>query len=377
MRSFNGGVSFAVAASLALSACGGSGAVPSSAGMPQSSARSSGVSSADSTSVLKQLKKNVEIGSTVDPGNGDRGPYAIAVVPGNRALHKGQLVVCNVENDAGVPGNGTTIELFDPTPGSSPATFAQGESLAGCDGLTIDSHNTVFTTAYTADDMVALTPKGQVQKKYSRHSIKVPFGNVFVMQGKHYQAAYDFIADAATGSILSLSYDIYGTGKVIQVATGFAVNMQAPLATLGPSGLQYDAKHDVLYIVDGVDNTIVAFSHASDLLVKDEIVVKPGGKTFECKYPKTTCASLVYSGSPLNAPMASALLPNGNLVVANTQGGNALVELTPAGRVLDTKVVDKSKIAGIFGLVATGKSDSDTAVYFTDTNSNELRKLER
>ena len=33
------------------------------------------------------------------------------------------------------------------------------------------------------------------------------------------------------------------------------------------------------------------------------------------------------------------MLPNGNLIVANT-GNNTLVEMTPKGQVLDTKVVE-------------------------------------
>ena len=70
-------------------------------------------------------------------------------------------------------------------------------------------------------------------------------------------------------------------------------------------------------------------------------------------------------------------LPNGNLIVANTKGGNTLVELTPAGQVLDKKVVDKSKTAGIFALQATGKNDSDTVLFYTDTNTNTLHELEQ
>jgi hypothetical protein len=141
--------------------------------------------------------------------------------------------------------------------------------------------------------------------------------------------------------------------------------------------LQYNPSIDTLYIVDGVTNTLVAFSNASKLLDKDEIVVGSSGKTFQCKYPKTTCGSLVYSGSPLNAPMASALLPNGNLVVANTQGtANTLVELTPAGQVLDTEVVDSGSTQGVFGLVAGGTKDSNTVLYYTDTNSNSVHELE-
>ena len=114
--------------------------------------------------------------------------------------------------------------------------------------------------------------------------------------------------------------------------SGFAVNHKTGWSTLGPSGLQYWPKTDTLYVADGVDNTIVAFNNASELLVKDEIVVKKGGKTFKCKFPKTTCGELIYSGSPLDAPVAMTLLPNGNLIVANTDGGNTLVELTPDGK---------------------------------------------
>ncbi|HEX3671867.1 MAG TPA: hypothetical protein VHT92_09225 [Candidatus Cybelea sp.] len=102
-----------------------------------------------------------------------------------------------------------------------------------------------------------------------------------------------------------------------------------------------------------------------------------GGKTFKCKYPKSTCGKLILAGSPLNAPVAIAKLPNGNLVVANSAGSspNTLVELTPAGDVLDTKVVDTGKTAGVFGLYAIGKTDSDTSLYYTDTNDNSLHEL--
>jgi len=129
--------------------------------------------------------------------------------------------------------------------------------------------------------------------------------------------------------------------------------------------------------VDGPDSTVVAVSNASRLLLKDEIVVQPGGKKFKCAHPKATCARLVYSGRPLDAPMASALLPNGNLIVANTKGGNTLVELTPTGRILATKKLDKSSIAHVFGLLATGTTDSDTALFYTDTKTNTLQELER
>jgi hypothetical protein len=85
---------------------------------------------------------------------------------------------------------------------------------------------------------------------------------------------------------------------------------------------------------------------------------------------------VVKAGSPLDKPVAETLLPNGNLIVANT-GSNMLVEMTPKGQVLDTEIVDKSKTSGIFGLAAIGTKDSNTALFYTDTNTNTLQELEQ
>jgi hypothetical protein len=53
------------------------------------------------------------------------------------------------------------------------------------------------------------------------------------------------------------------------------------------------------------------------------------------------------------------------------------VELTPTGKVLDTKVIDKSTNGHIFGLLATGTSDSDTALFYTDIETNTLQELKQ
>jgi Na+-translocating ferredoxin:NAD+ oxidoreductase RnfG subunit len=85
---------------------------------------------------------------------------------------------------------------------------------------------------------------------------------------------------------------------------------------------------------------------------------------------------VVNAGSPLDKPVAMAILPNGNLIVANT-GNNTLVEMTPKGQVLDTKVVDTSKTPGIFGLAAIGTKDGNTALFYTDINTSTLHELEQ
>ena len=108
---------------LAVSACNGTGAVPSSAPAANPDAggsRAAVASPADTTSILKLLKKDVTIGSTVDAANGDMGPRAVTVVQNNFGkLKKGQLLVCNFENSSGTAGDGTTIEQFDAAPARS------------------------------------------------------------------------------------------------------------------------------------------------------------------------------------------------------------------------------------------------------------------
>ncbi len=367
---------------LATSACGGNTTVPS--GAAQVSALSAGsVVPNDTTSILKKLTKDVDIGSTVDSKNGDMGPRAISLVRSTFGLKKGQLLVCNFEDSAGAAGKGTTIEILNPKPHSKPATFTQSAKVKGCDGDAVTENNHVYGAGMLGGLVSQFDQNGSLQKSYGSH-IEAPFADADAFCGLPYAPEDIYVADAKTGAIVKLAFvPVSGKTTTIEVISGFGVNKGSGWSVLGPSGIQYNNKrtgslcNDTLYIVDGVDNTVVAVSTASALLQKDEIVVQPGGKKFKCAHPKDTCATLVYSGSPLNAPVASALLPNGNLVVANTKGGNKLVELTPAGKVLATKSIDTSATAHVFGLLAAGTSDSDTVLFYTDTETNTLHELEQ
>lgn len=365
----------------ATAACGGTTAVPSYPS--QLSVRGAGaIVPSDTTSILKKLKKDVEIGPTVDPKNGDTGPRAVTLVRSTFGLKAGQLLVCNFDDAAGNPGKGTTIEVLNPDPHSAAATFTQSTKLRGCDGDAITQQNQVYGAGLLSGVVPQFTQSGTLNETYHSH-IQAPSADADAYCGFAYAPEDIYVADSNTGSVIKLASLLGGTATATEVIKGFAVNKGSGWSVLGPSGIQYNGTrtsnlcNDTLYIVDGVDNTIVAVSNASSLLTKDEIVVQPGGKTFKCAHPKATCATLVYSGSPLDAPVASALLPNGNLIVANTQGGNTLVELTPAGQILDTKVIDTSSTAHVFGLLATGTNDKNTALYYTDTATNTLQELKQ
>ena len=369
---------------LATTACQGNNAVPAASQV--SMADASSVVPEDSTSILKKLTKDIKIGSTVDPKNGDMGPRSISLVRSTFGLKAGQLLVCNFANKAGVAGKGSTIEVLNPKANSKPATFTQNAVLTGCDGDAITESNTVYASGLTSGKASQFNNTGKLTGTYGT-PISAPLANADAYCGEPYAPEDVYVTDSTTGAVVKMEFfEVSGGVKVVltEVISGFGTNKGTGWSILGPSGVQYNGTHtpsglcnDTLYIVDGVNNEVVAVSTASNLIKKDEIVVQPGGKTFKCLFPSKTCAKVVHMGSPLNAPIASALLPNGNLVVANSKGGNTLVEMTPSGTILATKKIDSSSTAHIFGLLATGKTDSDTVIYYTDTGTNTLQELQQ
>ncbi|MBV8583777.1 MAG: hypothetical protein JO241_07250, partial [Candidatus Eremiobacteraeota bacterium] len=91
-------------------------------------------------------------------------------------------------------------------------------------------------------------------------------------------------------------------------------------------------------------------------------------------------AKVVYMGKPLNGPISSALLYNGNLAIGNTldpTGKNLIIELSPAGKVLDVVNIDKGTSGAIFGMVASGTTAANTVLYFNDDNNNDVEALEK
>ncbi|MFY9663832.1 MAG: hypothetical protein WAK19_05200 [Candidatus Cybelea sp.] len=370
---------------LAVSACSSSGTMPATAPGAVNPASqvsgfdspfNSGIEPDTTTSILKTLKTNVVIGSTVDPTNGDKGGHSVSVVTAKFGFKAGQVLVCNFEDKTGKAGAGTTLDVFDPTPGSKPVTVSQSSKLEGCSGSALTSINGVYLTAPTSGLLVPVNNKGKLGKAVGA-PYKEPFSDVDASDPGLYAAEYIFGSDASTGGIISFSINDFGNKTPLEPISGFAVNHKTGWSMEGPGGLVYQPSKpntDTLFVADAIDNTVVAFNNASELLLKDEVVVKKGGKTFDCKYPKTTCGTLIHSGKPLDGPVAMTLLPNGNLIIANTN--NTLVELTTAGKVLDTEVVDKTKTPGIFGVAAATVKGVGTVLFYTDANSNDLHKLE-
>ena len=379
---------FAAALVLIASACNAAGTnqsvPPVSAGSGVAGASGEMQPSVDHTSVLKLLTVEQTIGSTVDPKNGDQNPYGLVYVKnkpfGSSLLKPGDLVICNFNDKANVQGNGTTIDYISSTPGSKPAQLIQSSSLKGCASLGISSYDDVFAADSGAKNDVGVQPNGQPLQTLSNSLLVEPFGSLYLSSKLSYPPGDSvWVGDASSGNIIRINLGTGGKPTYTAVITGFAVNHGKPGSILGPSGMQYDPKTDTLYVVDGVTNTLVAFSHAYYAFNgSGEVKVGSDGKSFSGPLAKD--ARLVYSGFPLNGPISSTLLPNGNLVLGNTldkKGVNRLVEIATDGKLLAYKNVVKGNAGALFGIASAGSSDDTTQIFFNNDNNNTVEVLKK
>jgi len=374
---------FMAIGTLALAACSGSGSssgmIPSggsnSASLAQNGSAAKGASRA--ASILQFLDTETTIGSTVDPTNGDQNPYGLDIAKISSGLIRvGDLVVCNFNDSENTQGNGTTVIALHPTPGASPTHVAKDASLKGCDALALAPGGPIWAAAFVANDNPIVSPGGSVISTLAGGPWHGPFGQAFSSRPTPFGNASFYESNASDGSIVRIN--ITNSGFTFNViATGFAVNHGAPGSILGPSGLQYNNATDTLYIVDGANNSVVTFSGVSTIPAGGITV---SGLTFSGAFASR--AHVLFSGSPLNGPISSALLSNGTVIVGNTSdpsGQNLMVELSSTGSVLNVKNVDTGAAGAIFGMVAaqtsTNPTPSSVKVYFNDDNDNTVKVL--
>ncbi len=172
-----------------------------------------------------------------------------------------------------------------------------------------------------------------------------PWGQIFAAPKKGAPAFYE--TNAHTGTVVRINLGSKFTYDAI--GTGFPVNRGKPGTALAPSGLAYDPNVDTLYFADG-RTTRSWRSRTSQRFRGSGIKATNDGMKFSG--PSAKDARIVFAGAPLNGPISTALLPNGNLVVGNTldpAGKNLIVELSAAGKVLDVRNVDMGAAGSLFG----------------------------
>ena len=348
-------------------------------------------------SVIAQLATKTTIGSTIDVGTGagagDSNPYGLAIAPITAgAMTAGDLVVCNFNDGKNTPGAGTTVEDLKPVAGSKPVRLAQDPTLEGCNSLAINpGAGNIWIAAYTANDNPILKPTGAlVTSLSSAYKWMQPWGQVYASPtqaaGSTTAAPQAFyITDAEDGSVVKAN--ITSSGLVFStIITGFPHSVSMTYGILAPAGLTYDPSSDTMYVISSDTNSVLAFSAVSTIPANG-INITVSGTSTGGAYPSTTPANftfsgsaatqakVVFSGAPLNYPVSSALLYNGNLIVGNT-GDNNMIEIQPStGMSVGMKSVDTGNAGAIFGIATSGTSVATQKIYFNDDNTNSVVEI--
>jgi len=328
------------------------------------------------------------IASTV-PSNGDVNPYGVAVVGQSEGtLVKGNILVSNFNNSKNLQGTGTTIVQV--SPGGKVSVFATirqsslPNSCPGGVGLTtslvilqdgwvvvgsLPTRNGMSPTA-KAGCLIVLNNRGKVKQTYSGRGINGPWDMTAATSGPMAELFVTNVLNGTVaakgkvvnqGTVLRLVLMVGGSQpprllNITKIGTGFPERTDPAALVVGPTGVGL-ASNGTLYVANTVTSSITAIP----------------GATWRASSAGT--GMKVTSGGKLNFPLGLTVAPNGDVLTVN--GGNGLiVETTPAGKQIASKLLDSSgspKGAGaLFGLAVT---PNQNGVYYVDDAVNTFRLL--
>jgi hypothetical protein len=358
------------------------------AGLAMAAVGLAGPTAGASGTFLGGLHHNTPVASTV-PVNRDVNPYGVAVVPRTiGALQKGAILVSNFNNSANLQGTGTTI--VEITPSGQRTVFAIIDlDTFGCPGgvglttalavfsrgwVVVGSLPTTDGTAATAKAgcLLVLGPNGDLRATIIGGHINGPWDMAAVDGGTHGTL---FVTNVLNGTVAA-NGAVVNRGTVVRVgldlpnpyiahrptvteetviASGFSERTDPAALVVGPTGA--GLSHGVLYVADTVANRISA--------IPDAIT-------------RTTSAGTgfdVTANGLLHGPLGLAIAPGGDILTVNA-GNGRIVETTPAGAQVATKLLDRSGTppgnGTLFGLaVAPGGQ----GVYYVDDGTNFLNFL--
>ena len=313
------------------------------------------------------------------PANGDVNPYGVAfvprTVPSGGVLEPGDILVSNFNNAQNLQGTGTTI--IKVSPNGQTSLFFEGQPPLGLTAaLGILPNGMVLVGNLPTADGTSATAKqgsllvidrfGHLLGALTDQFINGPWG--MAIHNVNDRAAQIFVSNVLSGTISRFDavFDRDGDTMVIEqqvtVASGFHFRGDPAALELGPSGLAYDAEHDILYAASSLDNAVFAIAGAG----RTQSSLGTGTMLFQ---------DLVH----LHGPLDLLLLPNGHFLIANSDGSNAdpnqpseLTEYSRAGEFLAQYSVDPNN-GGAFGVGVSPIGSGAVRVAAVDDNANTLQ----
>jgi len=325
------------------------------------------------TTFIGPLNTTTTIASTV-PANGDQNPYGVAVVPQSvGALHRGDVLVSNFNDQANVQGTGTTIVQV--SPGGTVSQFA-GITDSACPGgvglttalvvlrsgwVIVGSLPTQNGSVSGAGCLIVLDSHGAVRETISGHGINGPWDMTALDLGGITQLFVTNVLNGLAGStgtvnqgtVLRLVITSGPVGlphllAVTRIGSGFPETLNNAALVIGPTGVGLGA-NGTLYVADTLNNRIAAIPNAVLRLTDDGV-----GQT-------------VSAGGNLNGELGLAIAPNGDILTVNGGDGN-IVEVTPGGA-QTFKTLIPNGAGDLFGLAVKPGAD---ALYFVNDGNNTL-----
>ncbi len=341
-------------------------------------------------SFLDSIRRQTTLTTTV-PDNGDQNPYAIVVAPVSAgAIHKGDVLVTNFNNDGNLQGLGTTIVAFNPATKKLTTFASLPRTLAGCPGgvglttaMTMLKSGWVIVGSAPSSDgttgtkgpgcLIVLDANGKVAGVIANDAINMPWGNMATLDEG--DSATIFVSNTGFGvgspdgdarvvneqTVVRLKLAIKNgepPSVVSQtvVGSGFGAQPNKNVFVIGPTGLALGLD-GTLYVSDATGNRINAIWDAT---TRDHTAGV--GRT-------------VTKDGLLQKPLAMATAPNGHLLVTNASNGQ-VVEIDPqSGDQIRARWIDPNKAqkppgsGDLFGIAMTPSGDG---FYFVEDEANTL-----
>jgi hypothetical protein len=354
--------------------------LPSSAVAILSAAAFTLLAAAASAQSVKSIFPLFPGSASTIPQNGDVNPYGVTIVPKTLAagggLQPGDILVSNFNNNQNLQGTGSTIVRI--TRAGSVSTFYTSSSaqtgLSAALGV-LTNGVVLIGNLPTADGTSATVSAGQIGVLDRFGDFVGTIGSLATVDGPWSMAVYDtgsagvgtahvFLSNVLSGVIsrFDINYSNSGisAGAVI-LANGFSHRADPAALELGPSGLAYDAVHNLLFVASSSDNAIYQIPNAAT-----------AGSA-------QTATLLFQDLTHLHGPLNLGILPNGHLLVANSDGSNAdpnqpseLVEYTAAGVFVGQMPMDPNN-GGAFGLAVNNMGWGTFQLAAVDDNANTLK----
>jgi DNA-binding beta-propeller fold protein YncE len=313
------------------------------------------------------------------PSNGDVNPYGVAFAPKNlpagSGLQPGDILVSNFNSAQNLQGTGTTIVRVDKA--GNVSTFftapANQGGLSAAIGVLSDGI-VLIGNLPTADGTAATAQPGRLAVLDRNGNFLGTFGSLASVDGPWGMAIHDTgngvsgTANVFTSNVLSgvvsridITYTATEISATATVIGNFNHRPDPAALELGPSGLAYDPTHDTLYVASSADNAIyeIPTAVATHAPVSDTL--------------------LVQDFTHLHGPLDLAILPNGYLVVADSDGSNVdpnqpseLVEYSSTGQFVSQMPIDPTN-GGAFGLATYNMGWGTFRFAAVDDNANMLK----